>query len=106
VASLALPPGSFLVTAKVVLTNATVGTTGVTCVFTQSGTGSILDWSDGTLADGNGATTMVLHTAVRVIAAGDQHIRVACMRTLPGTATVTFQQISAIQLDSLTTPGP
>ncbi|HEY1907834.1 MAG TPA: hypothetical protein VGG91_17430 [Myxococcaceae bacterium] len=106
VVSLALPPGSFLVTAKVVLTNATAGATGVTCVFTQSGSGSILDWSDGTLTDGNGSATLVLHTAAKVIGGSDAHVRVSCQRNSAGTATVTNQQITAIQLGSLATPGP
>jgi hypothetical protein len=106
VASLALPVGSYVVTAKVVLTNASAGVAGVTCVFTQSGTGSLLDRVDGSLADATGADTLVLHTAVQVIGVGDQHVRVACQRNSTGTATASFPQLTAIQLGSVTTPGP
>jgi len=105
-ASLALPPGSFIVTAKVVLTNATAGATGVTCVYTQSGTGSLLDRSDGSLPDGNGSDTLVLHTAVVVTGASDTHVRVSCQRSTTGTASVSFLQMTAIQLGSVATPGP
>jgi hypothetical protein len=106
VMSLALPPGSFLVTGKVVLTNATAGATGVTCVLTQSGSGSLLDEADGTLTDGNGSATLVLHTAVKVIGGSDTHFRVSCQRSSAGSAAVTFQQMTAIQLGSIATPGP
>ncbi len=106
VASLALPVGSYIVTAKVVLTNATAGVTGVTCVFTQSGTGSLLDRVDGSLADGNGSDTLVLHTAVQVTGASDEHVRMSCQRSTSGTANASFQQMTAIQLGSVTAPGP
>jgi len=106
VASLALPAGSYVVTAKVVLTNGTAGVAGVTCVFTQSGSGALLDRADGSLADGSGSGTLVLHTAVLVTGASDQHVRVSCQRSSAGNASVTFQQMTAIQLGSIATPGP
>jgi len=106
VASLALPVGSYVVTAKVVLTNASAGVAAVTCVFTQSGSGSLLDWADGSLADATGSATLVLHTAVQVTGAGDEHVRVACQRNSEGLASASFPQMTAIQLGSVTTPGP
>jgi len=106
VASLALPAGSYVVTAKVVLNNTSGDAGGVTCVFTQSGTGSLLDRADGSLAAGNASDTLVLHTAVLVTGAGDEHVRVSCQRSITGTATASYQQMTAIQLGSITTPGP
>ena len=105
-AGLALPVGSYVVTAKVVLTNANAGVAGVTCVFTQSGTGSLLDRADGSLADATGSDTLVLHTAVQVTGAGDEHVRMSCTRNSPGAANASFPQMTAIQLGSVTTPGP
>ena len=106
VASIALQVGAYVVTAKVVLTNGSAGVSGVTCVFTQSGTGSLLDRADGSLADSTGSATLVLHTAVQVTGAGDQHVRMACTRGSDGVATASYQQLTAIQLGSVTTPGP
>ena len=106
VASLALPAGSYLVTAKVVLNNDSGDAGGVTCVFTQSGSGSLLDRADGALAAGSGSDTLVLHTAVQVTGASDQHVRMACQRSSLGTATAAYQQMTAIQVGSLIIPGP
>jgi hypothetical protein len=106
VASLALPAGSYVVTAKVVLNNDSGDAGGVTCVFTQSGSGSLLDRADGALAAGSGSDTLVLHTAVQVTGASDQHVRMACQRSSLGTATASYQQMTAIQVGSLTVPGP
>jgi hypothetical protein len=105
-ASLALPVGSYIVTAKVVLNNGSGDVGSVTCVFTQSGSGSLLDRADGSLADGTASDTLVLHTAVQVTGADDEHVRVACQRNSTGTATASYQQMTAIQLGSITTPGP
>jgi hypothetical protein len=78
----------------------------VTCVFTQSGSGSLLDRADGSLAAGSSSDTLLLHTAVQVTGASDQHVRMACQRSSLGTATASYQQMTAIQLGSITTPGP
>jgi len=106
VTGLALPPGSYIVTAKVVMTNTAAGATSATCQLTQTGNGLLLDRSDGSLPDGNGSVTLVLHTAAVVTGAPDAHVRVACQRNTNGTASVTFQQMTAVQLGSVTTPGP
>lgn len=105
-ASLALPLGSYVVTAKVVLTNASGGAAGVTCVYTQSGTGSLLDRADGSLVDATGSDTLVLHTAVQVTGVGDEHVRVSCTRNSPGVANASYPQMTAIQVGSVATPGP
>jgi hypothetical protein len=75
-------------------------------VFTQSGSGSLLDRADGALAAGSGSDTLVLHTAVQVTGASDQHVRMACQRSSLGTATAAYQQMTAIQVGSLIIPGP
>ena len=103
--SVFVPTGAYLVTAKVVLTNASAGVTPVTCVLTQSGSGALLDQAEGALANGFGLDTLVLHAAVQVSAAGGEHVRVSCT-TNGGTAFATFQQLTAIQIGSLTAPGP
>ena len=104
--SILLPVGSYVVTAKVVLANSTAGVTGVTCVLTQSGSGNLIDRADGSLADGTGADTLILHAAVQVAAAGGEHVRLSCETNPSGVAYATYQQLTAIQLGSLTAPGP
>ena len=104
-ASIFVPKGSYLVTFKVVLTNSSAGPTGVTCLLQQSGSGALNDRLDGTLADGNGAATLVLHTAVQVGAAAGEHLRVNCQAT-GGTAVATYQQLTAVQIGTLLAPGP
>jgi hypothetical protein len=71
----------------VVLANNTTGVTGVTCVLTQSGSGNLLDRVDGSLADTNGADTLLLHAAAQVTAAGGEHVRLACQTNSSGART-------------------
>lgn len=104
--SVLVPVGAYVVTAKVLLTNASAGVTGVTCVLTESGTGSLIDWADSSLADSTGADTIVLHTALQVTAPGGAHVRLSCQLTSPGVAFAAYQQLTAIQIGSLTAPGP
>ena len=103
--SVFVPTGAYLVTAKVVLTNASAGVNAVTCVLTQSGSAALLDQAQSALANGFGWDTLVLHAAVQVSAAGGEHVRASCT-TNGGTAFATFQQLTAIQIGSLTAPGP
>jgi hypothetical protein len=106
VTSILVPVGTYIVTAKVVLTNSSAGTTGVNCLLIQSGSGGIRDSADGWLADTSGSTTVVLHTALRIIGSTGEHIMVVCRRNSSGTAFANFQQLTATNITTLTVPGP
>ncbi|HZJ54174.1 MAG TPA: hypothetical protein VFD38_08540 [Myxococcaceae bacterium] len=104
--SVLVPVGAYVITAKVMLTNGTAGVAGVTCVLTESGAGTLLDWADGTLADGSGAATLVMHAALQVPWPGGAHVRLSCQRNSDGVAFAANQQLTAIQIASITAPGP
>ena len=104
--SILVPVGTYIVTAKMVLTNSSAGATGVNCLLIQSGSGGIRDSADGWLADTSGSTTVVLHTALRITGPTGEHIQVVCRRNSPGTAFANYQQLTAISIATLTAPGP
>jgi hypothetical protein len=104
VASIFVPGGSYLVTSKVVLTNTNLVVPSLArCILTRSG--SLIDLSEVTLAEGAGEATMSLHAATPIGVNGE-HVKLSCQTDSPGTASATFSQLTALQLGTLTLPGP
>ena len=64
-----------------------------------------MDISEVTLADQSGEATLILHAATQLTAAGT-HVKLSCQADAPGTASATFWQLTAIQVGSITLPGP
>jgi hypothetical protein len=105
VTSLSVPVGSYIVTAKVVLTNGSSGASSVMCQLTSTGSSSILDRADVVLPD-SGAQTLTLHAAVNVTFFLGEHLRASCQVGSPAVAFATSEQLTAIQIQSLTVTGP
>ena len=104
VASIFVPGGQYLITAKVVLLNTNIAVPSLArCILTRNG--SLLDISEATLADQSGKATLTLHAATLLVPPGE-HVRLSCQADVPGTASATFSQLTAIQVGSLTAPGP
>ena len=105
VTSVSAPVGSYIVTAKVELSNGSAGPSSVMCVLSSSGGGAFLDRSDVVLTDG-GVAILTLHAAVNVSFFLGEHLRVACQVASPAVAFASNEQITAIQIQSLTVTGP
>ena len=103
--SLAVPVGSYIVTAKVALTNGSPGASSVMCQLTSSASSAILDRSDVVLAD-SGAQILTLHAAVNITFVLGEHLRASCQVGSPAIAFATNEQLTAIQIQSLTVTGP
>lgn len=106
VSSVLVPPGFYLVTAKVVLTNANTVVTLSRCELARSGTITALDISETTLAETTGEATVALHAATQVTASAGEHLKLFCQSDYPGQATATYSQLTALQIGTLTAPGP
>ncbi|HVP59098.1 MAG TPA: hypothetical protein VMT11_00910 [Myxococcaceae bacterium] len=105
VARILVPPGWYLITAKVILANTTVALPSLTrCVLTRDG--SLLDLSEGTLLDTSGKATLTLHAAAQLTGTPGEHVALSCQADYPGTANATDGQLTAIQVSTITAPGP
>ena len=104
--SIAVAAGSYIVTAKVILNNSGGGQTGVQCVLTQRGPGLLLDRAQGWLASTTAADTLTLHAAAQVTAAGGDHLELFCQVDSNGAAFANYPQLTAIQVGTITAPGP
>ena len=106
VASILVPGGSWLITSKVVLTNVNPNLTLPSlarCILTKSG--SQLDVSEVALAATTGKATLTLHAATQLVAAGE-HVKLSCQTDNPGLASATNWRLTAMQVGSITLPGP
>jgi hypothetical protein len=104
VASILVPGGWYLITSKVVLLNTNIAVPSLArCILTHSG--SLLDVSEVTLADQSGKATLTLQGATLLVSAGE-HVKLSCQADVPGTATASLSQLTAIQVGSITAPGP
>ena len=104
VKSLSVPVGSYIVTAKVELSNGSAGPSSVMCVLTSSGSSAQFDKSDLVLAD-SGVSILTLHAAVPVTFFLGETLRVACQVSSPAVAFATNEQLTAIQIQTLTATG-
>jgi hypothetical protein len=103
--SIRLPVGSYIVTAKAVMTNVTPAAV-MTCVLAQTGVSSALDRADSFVTVSAGSDTLVMHAAVQVAGATDGQLRVSCLRSAPGQASAALTQLTAIQAGSITVAPP
>jgi len=109
VVSILVPPGWYIITGKVVLTNATIGLgpTLARCLLQRQVSTINLDIAEGSLADAtNGEATLTVHAATQITNVPGEHVKISCQADYPGTATVTYPQLTAIQLGDIQTPGP
>jgi len=96
-----VPPGWFLVTAKVLLTSGTSGAMLTRCVLALT-SGPSLDLGEVTLADTGAEATMTLHAAAQIGSVGGDHITVSCQAGFSGGAAfASYPQLTAIQVSSV-----
>jgi hypothetical protein len=105
--SLLVPPGWFLVTAKVVLTSGTSGPMLARCVLAQASGASSLDLGEVTLADTGAEATMTLHAGAQISSLGGEHVTLSCqVGSSGGAAFANYPQLTAIQVSSVLVRGP
>jgi hypothetical protein len=106
VASIRVPMGSYIVNAKVLLVNNSAAVAGATCILFQTNAGTVLDRAEGSLAGSAVTGTLTLHAATQVTGAGGDHVELLCQVSAGATVFASYPQLTAIQVGSLTAPGP
>jgi len=106
VGSIFVPTGSYLITAKVVLTNATTVQTLSRCQLSRSGAITVLDISEVTLADTTGEATLAVHAVTQLTTTPGEHVKLSCQADYPGQASAIYPQLTATQVTGISTPGP